>query len=190
MNKALCLLLTYDYLFVGMCHWRDHHSWCTFLPGILHNWSRGSQWVDRSYSVNSCRRAAPSCGHIWHNHTLESRWKLTTQADSQVALGLTNVYCISCLHLAKFFFGKLYCFITVCYVTHLLEANLERAHPAWSLPPFKKKSTCPTGMDIPKSSQRLFIKFCYDNENNSSDILIRTNLVEASRWPESINVVH
>lgn len=44
------------------------------------------------------------------------------------------------------------------FFTHLLEANFERAHPAWSMPPFKKKSTCPTGMDIPKSSKQLFIK--------------------------------
>lgn len=88
------MLLSHCFLinqFGGKCHWRDHHSWCTLLPRISRNWSRGIQWVDRSYSMNSCRRAAPSCGHKSHSHTLESRWKLTTQADSP---NLSRITCV------------------------------------------------------------------------------------------------
>lgn len=34
-----------------------------------------------SRSARSCTRAAPSCGRIWHSHTLESRQKLTTHTQ-------------------------------------------------------------------------------------------------------------
>lgn len=36
-------------------------------------------------------------------------------------------------------------------MANLLEANLERAQPVWSCPPFRKKSTWPMGMEMPKS---------------------------------------
>lgn len=41
--------------------------------------------------------------------------------------------------------------IVTYLIVHILDVKLDCTHPVWSSPPLMKKSTCPTGIEIPNS---------------------------------------
>lgn len=152
---------------------RRHCSPCSVPAGNHRSWSTGSPIRDRSRSARSCTQAAPSCGRIWHSRTLESRQELTKKHNTHTDRNTKGSRCVRFLTVQTcpdhFFFKLMHpcqglfssfqlaaqCMplfaLWFSRMTNLLVANLERAQPVWSCPPFRKKSTWPMGMEMPKS---------------------------------------
>lgn len=64
------------YLLLDISLWRCRSPY-SVPSGSPHSWSTGSPLTGTSRSARSCRRPAPSCGHISHNCTLKNTRKLT-----------------------------------------------------------------------------------------------------------------